>query len=174
MPSINTRTKNIVLTGSVDFLLFRDDNTLICPRQANEEELKSAIKKIFKEEQANNECVICFNEIKTPENRATCVNCYNLICGDCMDNYLFVNAGWCPVCRQHIIFENLKQPDDTDEEFNMFVKSRVLSYYKETPNARFLTTKRGEGILETYNALKRLEQHPLLNGVDLLRYTNDN
>jgi hypothetical protein len=166
--------QNIILTDSVNCLLFRDDNTLICPKQFNDDELKSAIKKIFKDEQANIECIICYNEIKTPENRAMCVNCYKVICCDCMDAYLLVNPGWCPMCRQHIYFENLKQPDDTDEEFNMFVKSRVLSYYKETPNARFLITKQGEGILETYNELKRLQQHPLFYGVDLLRYANEN
>ena len=72
------------------------------------------------------------------------------------------------------LFWELKQPDDTDEAFNMFVKSRVLSHYKETPNAIFLTTKCGEGIWKAYNELKRLEQHPLFDGVDLLRYATDN
>ena len=56
------------------------------------------------------DCVICFHKFRHNETRQRCCNCHAPLCGTCCLSYLgHGNNGWCPICRRHIAFYELKE-----------------------------------------------------------------
>jgi hypothetical protein len=107
--------------------------------------------------------MICFYEFESREQRVYCANCNNQICANCINNYLSNNAGWCPSCRRHILFTDLKQPDETDNEFNRFVKKCFKYQLKRN---RYVQRAPGEPVLNCYNKAKEIQQSPLYRNVN--------
>jgi hypothetical protein len=95
--------------------------------------------------------MICFYEFEARERRVYCVNCNNQMCGNCVSTSLPNSAGWCPCCRQHILFERLKQPDETDDKFNSFVKKCLRYLIKRNP---YLRGESGEHVFNGLNLAK--------------------
>ena len=81
--------------------------------------LKSSLKLRVKE------CLICFHNFFFKEKRVTCCHCMMPICHNCFITYIKNNSGWCPYCRQHLLFNGLgktsMQSDDIGDIFDAFV-----------------------------------------------------
>ena len=85
-----------------------------------------------------NLCNICFDMVPLGVDKQMCRNCCKSLCEKCFDSYICSgNAGWCPLCREHMIFEQMIKPEDCDftdgeiECFNESVRSKTLQYINE-------------------------------------------
>jgi hypothetical protein len=160
--SIPTRGYENV-TDDDELIVFRNAKALVCPKETeNDEKLMKLLKTLFRE-QVFNDCMICFCEFEAREKRVYCVNCNNQICQNCISKYLPTNAGWCPCCRQHLLFEDLKQPDETDYKFNSFLRKCLRRLIKNNP---YVQRVAGEHVLECFNRAKELQQRPLYRNVN--------
>jgi hypothetical protein len=56
------------------------------------------------------------------------------MCKNCYTSYIPNNVGFCPCCRQHLLFQGLKQSDVTDREYNDFIKDCMLYEISVNPN----------------------------------------
>jgi hypothetical protein len=80
--------------------------------------------------------MVCFKEFTDDDKRVYCCHCDKQICRPCYSNYIENNAGWCPCCRQHLLFEGLKQADDPEPEFERFIKRATLYETIRNPYVR--------------------------------------
>ena len=82
-----------------------------------------------------NLCNICFDMIPLGVDKQMCCNCCKSLCEKCFDSYIYSgNAGWCPLCREHMIFKHIIKPEDCDltkdemECFNESIRYKTLQY----------------------------------------------
>jgi len=119
--------------GDIAFMVVRSSKVLVYPTSHIEKSdiLIDELKCILKPKTLD--CLICFEKFCFDEPRVTCCNCQMSICKNCFIKYIEVNAGWCPCCTCHLIFEGIKKHQsiaEYDELFNIFIsKETKLSLY---------------------------------------------
>ena len=106
-------------------LLFRSSGIILAPKPeiCNSEEFKNSIKKQLKSHVKD--CLICLHVFPFEEKRVTCCHCRMPMCKKCFIIYIKHNSGWCPYCRQHLLFKGLGKTDiqngDMDIIFDEFI-----------------------------------------------------
>jgi hypothetical protein len=91
------------------------------------------------------ECAICFNEFLHGFKRTPCSNCRGALCSTCFSHYIKIDAGWCPVCRLHMLYHGLRKwpsgCDALNKMFDVFVRRQMIRHirkhgtFKEAPCA---------------------------------------
>ena len=117
-------------------MLVRSNGVILAPKPeiGNSDVFKNAIKSYLKP--SVKDCLICFHEFFFNEKRVTCCHCKMPICKNCFITYIKNNSGWCPYCRQHLIFWGLGktgiQNDDMDAIFDAFVGDEMRTRINQT------------------------------------------
>ena len=113
------------IDDNIIVMLVRSNAVILAqkPETYNCEDFKNALKSYLKPRVKD--CLICFHNFPFKEKRVTCCHCQMPMCHNCFITYIKNNSGWCPYCRQHLLFVGLgktsMQNEDMDVAFDAFV-----------------------------------------------------